>query len=160
MKDRKLGRKTTIVIALTGSMLTASIALAAWVATGTGTGAAKAGTAVSLTVANGTAAGDLYPGFTDGDLYFEVTNPNPYDVEVTAVEYAGGAITGAGGIGTCTTTGVTMDAGSIAIGPTTVAAGATVPFTVADVINMDNTSDNGCQDATFTIPVTVTGASL
>ncbi len=160
MKDRKFGRKATIVAVVTGSMLVAGVALAAWTATGTGTGAAKATTATALTVANGTASADLYPGFADGDLSVDVTNPNSYDIEVSAVEYTGGAITGAGGIGTCTTTGVTMDAGSIAVGPTTITAGSTVNIPVADVINMDNTSDNGCQGATFTIPVTVTGASV
>jgi hypothetical protein len=37
--------------------------------------------------------------------------------------------------------------------------GETKTFILDGAAAMDNTSDNGCQDATFTIPVTLTGVS-
>ena len=41
----------------------------------------------------------------------------------------------------------------------TVPAGGSTSTTVAGVVSMDNSSDNSCQGATFTVPVTVSGAS-
>jgi hypothetical protein len=154
-------RRTTIVAMFVGGMLAGSVALAAWVATGTGTGSAKAISAVPLVVVNGTASADLYPGFTDGDLYLGVTNPNAYPVKITSVAQAAGSVSSDKGVA-CqgAGTGVSLDVGSIVLpAPVSIAAGATVPFTVVNVVNMTNASDDSCQGATFTIPVTVTGAS-
>jgi len=156
---RRTGRKAAVVAVFLGAALTGSVALAAWVATGTGSGAAKAITATDLVVVNGTAVADLYPGFANGDLELTVTNDNPYAVEVTSVQRTGSSITSDNA--TCDTngSGVTMDAGSIAVGPVSIAAGATVNIAVDDVMNMATTSDNACQGATFTVPVTVAGTS-
>ncbi len=52
-----------------------------------------------------------------------------------------------------------MDSGSIAVGPVSIGAGATVNIAVDDVMNMSAASDNACQGATFQVPVTVSGAS-
>lgn len=152
-------RRTVVVAALVGGMLAGSVALASWLATGTGTGAAKAVTADSLVVTNGTASADLYPGMADGDLYLTVQNTNDYPIAITAVEAAAGSVTSDAGVN-CqgANTGVSLDAGSIAV-TESVAANATVSFTVADIVNMSNASDTSCQGATFTIPVTVSGAS-
>jgi hypothetical protein len=68
-----------------------------------------------------------------------------------------GSITGAGGIGTCTVTGVTFtDQLALTLD---IAAGGSATFTLDDAAQMSNLSDNGCQGATFTIPVAMTGAS-
>lgn len=152
-------RKTLVVVALVGGMLAGGVALAAWLATGTGTGAAKAVTAETLVVADGTASADLYPGMADGDLYLTVENTNDYPVAITAVETAAGSITSDAGLD-CqgADTGVSLDAGSIELSET-VAANSTISFTVPDVVNMSNASDDSCQGAAFSIPVTVSGAS-
>jgi hypothetical protein len=153
--------RRVVVAALVGGMLAGTVAMAAWVATGTGTGSAQAITATDLVVTDGTASPDLYPGFTDGDLYLDVENPNPYDVTVTTVEQAVGIVTSdAGAACEDADTGVSLDPGAIVLPvPVDIAAGDTESFTVADVVNMTNASVDACQSATFSIPVTVTGES-
>jgi hypothetical protein len=153
--------RRVVVAALVGGMLAGTVAMAAWVATGTGTGSAQAITATDLVVTDGTASPDLYPGFTDGDLYLDVENPNPYDVTVTTVEQAVGIVTSdAGAACEDADTGVSLDPGAIVLPvPVDIAAGDTESFTVADVVNMTNASVDACQGATFSIPVTVTGES-
>lgn len=156
---RRTGRRAATIAVLVGSVFAGSIALAAWVATGTGSGAAKAITATDLVVVNGTAVADLYPGFSNGDLELTVTNNNPYAVSVTSVQRTGAAITSDNATCDANGSGVTMDAGAIAVGPVAIGAGATVNIPVDDVMNMATTSDNACQGATFTVPVTVSGTS-
>src|SRR6266516_3324608 len=115
----------------------AGLVYAAWTNTGSGSGYAKAGTAQALTTVDVSAstAATLYPG-ANGDVLIKVNNPNPYPVRVTDVT-GNGTITADSGHATCVTTGVT--------------------FTGA--AHMSNASDNGCQGATFTIPVSLTGTS-
>jgi len=159
MKLRRTGRKTAAVALFAGVMFAGSIALAAWISTGTGSGAAKAITATDLVVVNGTAVADLYPGFNNGDLELSVTNPNPYAVQVTSVQGTATAITSNNA--TCDTNGngVTMDSGSVPVGPVSIGAGATVNIAVDDVMNMSTAADNACQGATFQVPITVSGTS-
>jgi hypothetical protein len=71
---------------------------------------------------------------------------------------ANGAVTASGGDGTCTTTGVTLTS------PQTVsisvpANGDSAETTLTNVAHMSNASETGCQNATFTVPVTLAGAS-
>jgi hypothetical protein len=85
-----------------------------------------------------------------------VTNPNPFAVTVTAVTGAG-AITSDKGAACNTSTGVTFtntSGLSQAVG-----AGATVTFSLAGKVAMSNASDNSCQGAVFTVPVTLTATS-
>src|SRR5437660_9891956 len=74
-----------------GVLAALGIAFAAWTASGTGSGRASAISAQALTVNASTGTADLYPGFTQGDLYFTVTNPNPYGVSLT--NFTSGAVT-------------------------------------------------------------------
>lgn len=160
MKSRS-ARKTVVVAALVGGMLAGSVALAAWLASGTGSGSAKAVNAENLVVTNGTASADLYPGMANGDLFLTVENTNDYPVRITSVQAAAGDVTSTAGA-TCegATTGVSLDGGTITLPtPEDVGANSTISFTVVDVVNMSNASDTSCQGATFTIPVTVSGAS-
>ena len=150
-------RKTAVVLAGSMGAFALSVAFAAWVSTGTGSGSAKATQAQELTTvdASASATAQLYPGGTGG-LKITINNPNPYPVKVTKVE-GSGPITGAGGLGTCATTGVTytdQTGLSLAVG-----AGSSETFTLANSVAMSNASDSGCQGATFTIPVTLTGES-
>jgi hypothetical protein len=154
-------RKTFVVAALVGGMLAGSVALAAWLASGTGTGSAKAVNAENLVVTDGTASADLYPGMANGDLFLTVQNTNDYPVRITSIQAAAGDVTSTAGA-SCegATTGVSLDGGQITLpAPQDVGANSSISFTVADVVNMTNASDTSCQGATFSIPVTVTGAS-
>jgi hypothetical protein len=117
-------------------------------------GAAGAGRAQPITVvqSNGTVASKLYPG-ASADLIVEIDNPNNFPVDIVTV-MASGAVTSSGGIGNCTTTGVTV--------PTqkglsvTVAPGANVTVHIPDGVAMGPNSSSGCQGATFNVPVALT----
>lgn len=129
---------------------------AAWTTGGSGSGYAKAGTAQALTTVDvsASASPDLYPG-TDGNVIVRINNSNPYPVKVTDIN-GNGAITASGGIGACATTGVTYTNQS---GTFNVPANSAATFTLNNAAHMSNASENGCQGATFAIPVTLVGAS-
>jgi hypothetical protein len=129
---------------------------AAWVTSGTGSGYAKSTSAQNLTTSVVVPSATLYPG-ANGDVAVTINNPNPYPVQVTAISNGTGAITGTGGTGTCTTTGVTFtNQTGLTIA---VAANSSTTSTLTGAAHMSNASDDGCQSATFTIPVALTGAS-
>jgi hypothetical protein len=156
MQHRKLGRKAIVVTVIVGGMLGGSVALAAWVATGSGNGYAKATTAAALSTvdASGATTAQLYPG-ANGDVVVTIHNPNPYPVRVTAIDGIG-AITSDQGAACDASTGVTF---SDQTGTWDVAAGGNQQVTLTGAVAMDNTSDTTCQGALFTIPVDLTGAS-
>ena len=62
-----------------------AVAVAFWAADGLGPGDSEALSASTITVAAATGAADLYPGFTQGDVYFTSANANPYPVTLTAM---------------------------------------------------------------------------
>jgi hypothetical protein len=88
----------------------------------------------------------------------KVTNPNPFPVRITSiVKQPAAAISSDKGAACDASTGVTFsDQTGLALD---LAAGATTTFTLANAVSMSNASDNSCQGAVFTIPVTVSGAS-
>jgi hypothetical protein len=145
---------STVLILAAG----AGIAVAAWNASGSGSGYAKAGTSVALTTVDvsATVTASLYPGAT-GDVVVKIANPNSYPVTVTAVA-GSGAITASGGAGTCTTTGVTFtDQTGLSLAVPAGSAGTS--FTLTGSAAMSNASQDGCRNAVFTVPVSLTGAS-
>jgi hypothetical protein len=155
----KLPRKLVFVLAAIVVLVLASIVLAAWSTSGSGTGYAKAGTASALVIGDASASttADLYPGST-GAVKLMVTNNNNFPVRVTAVsKQAAGTITSDKGAACNASTGVTFtNQTGLALD---VAANATQTFTLASAVSMTNASDNTCQGAVFSIPVDVTGAS-
>lgn len=153
---RKLLKKGSVTAIFLGVMLAASVAFASWLATGTGNGYAKATSAQNLTTSAATPTADLYPGGT-GNLKITINNPNPYPVLVTQIARTGGAITSDAGAACDASTGVSMSTPqTVSI---SVAAGGSTTTTLTGVMSMTNSSDTTCQGATFTVPVTVTGAS-
>jgi hypothetical protein len=145
------GLLTVLVLGVVG------LVYAAWTTNGSGSGYAKAGTAQALTTIDVSAstAATLYPG-ANGDVLLKINNPNPYPVRVTDV-IGNGAITADAGHATCVTTGVTFtDQHSQTLD---IAASSQTQSTLTGAAHMSNASDNGCQGATFTIPVSLTGVS-
>lgn len=141
-----------VVIALAGS-----VAVAAWLSSGTGNGYAKATTAQALTTidASASTSATLYPGAT-GNVTIDISNPNPYPVRVTSVtgngtitSNAGSACNGSTGVTFTNQTGLTLDVG----------ANTDATFTLNGAVSMTNASDNSCQGAVFTIPVSLSGQS-
>ena len=137
-----------LAISLSGT----AVAFALWSTSGVGTGSAKALTAQSLTVNAATATADLYPGFTQGDVYFSVNNPNPYPVTITSM--TPGAITTSNP--SCVATNITVASASglsIVLPANSTATGQTI----TNVVTMLSTAPDACQGVTFTIGLTLTG---
>jgi hypothetical protein len=146
-------RKRTIAAAIVFIAAAGGAVAAYWGATGTGDGEAASVSAQAITVSASTGTADLYPGFTDGDLSFTVTNPNPYPVEFTS--YTAGTITSSDPAN-CPSTNVTVVDGAISL---SVAAGATaLATTLPDVVTMISAAPDGCQNKTFTVTLTLSGS--
>jgi hypothetical protein len=157
MRDRT--RKQQLIAGLLTLLVFGVVGLvyAAWTTSGSGSGYAKAGSAQALTTVDVSAstAATLYPG-ANGDVLIKTNNPNPYPVRVTDVT-GNGTITADSGHATCVTSGVTFtDQHSQTID---IPASSQTQTTLTGAAHMSNASDNGCQGATFTIPVSLTGTS-
>ena len=147
-------RKILVAVAVVAVAVTGAFASAAWLSSGTGDGAAKADTQKGIVITAGTPTAQLFPG-AKGDLKVDVKNDNPYPIAVTTIDGAG-TITSSDDV--CTkSTGVTF-ADQAGVG-TKIAPGATESITLKDSVAMDNSSDDACQGATFTVPVKVTALS-
>lgn len=153
MKRERKRKFATIVVAL--SVITGGgVVYALWSANGAGPSQAKALTAQSITVTTATATADLYPGFTLGDVFFTLTNPNPYAVTMTSM--TPGTVTSSNP-GACPASNVTVIGAS---GLTlVVGASATSPtLSIVDVVSMSAAAPDGCQGVTFTIALTLSGS--
>ena len=154
-----LSYKKTLVIALAtvGLVTAGGLAWATWSANGTGSGRGQSLTAVTVTVTAVSGAADLYPGFSNGDVYFTLTNSNPYPVRFTAM--SSGTVTSSD-IPNCPSANVTVDATASGL-TLDVAAGATSgTLSIVDVVNMAPAAPDGCQTKTFTITLTLTGTQV
>jgi hypothetical protein len=160
---RKVNRRTKVILAVCAVAAVAVNAGAAWAywrITGSGTGAAQAGTVIELTL-KGTSDDKkpLYPGGTS-NLTVTVTNENDFPIEVTTVSAAAGKATAdeAHREGGCRTTGVVVSKEVHEVS-WTVQRNTIGVFTLIDGIRMTNQSDSSCQGATFTIGVKATAVS-
>lgn len=154
-KLRRPGRRSAILALALGLLFAAGIAFAAWTATGTGSGYAKATTAQPLTTVDVSAsvAATLYPGAT-GDVELRISNPNPYPVVVSDVT-GNGAITASDPA--CNVASVSFtDQTGLSLN---VPASGAATFTLAGAVQMSSAANDNCQGATFTIPVALTGSS-
>jgi len=154
---RRFSRKMTVASVFLGVMVAGSIAFAAWTASGTGSGYAKAKSAQPLTTVDvsGSTTATLYPGAT-GSLLLRVDNPNDYDVTISSVT-GNGTITSDKGAACNASTGVTFtDQTGLSLVAT---HNAQTTFTLSGAVAMSNASDNTCQGAVFTVPVSISGAS-
>lgn len=149
-RRRKIASFVVVGVLLTGG----GIAAALWSASGSGSGQAKALSAQALTVTAATGAADLYPGFTAGDVFFTITNPNPYPVTFTSM--TAGAITSSNPAG-CPATNVTVaNATGLSLAAGTSSTSGTQ--SIVDVVTMAAAAPDGCQGATFTISLTLSGS--
>lgn len=151
---------TVALIAALG--LFGGTAYAYFAGSGTGSGQTNVGkmsTVTLVAVVTTTPNSSLSPGHS-GDVLLKVKNPNPHSVTLVKVTWTGGPISADAGHPSCTTTGVTFTnwAGVISIPPDTATNGypGGYPVHLTGHATMDNSSSNGCQGATFFIPVTIT----
>lgn len=155
--------KRAVAIGMVSTAVIGSgVAFASWSASGTGTAAAKAGTASAVTgvTATTTTSGTLVPG-SSVPLVVNIHNPNAFPVTVTAITVSSGAPSGApGGNCTATSSGVTTT-GVSATGLTLVVQpnSDNTYTSPTNNVSMATTSDNSCQGGTFTWSATVTATS-
>lgn len=155
MRVRISNRMAAGVIALV-FLLTAGLAIALWSSDGSGSGRAAAISAQTVTVNAATGAADLYPGNTQGDVHFTLTNANPYPIRFT--DMTPGAIT-SNDETNCPASNVTV--GSETDLTLDVAANATSgPLSIADVVTLVSGAPDGCQGVTFTIALNLTGTQV
>jgi hypothetical protein len=169
---RKLSRKQRFIGAAITLLVLAVVgfAYAAWTSSGTGSGYAKATSAQALSTVDVSASttATLYPG-ANGDLLLKIHNPNPYPVQVTSVT-GNGTITADNAHSTCGSdgahpTGVTytnQTGQTINVPNASTNTGDGVgnkQVTLGGSVQMANTSDDSCQGATFTVPVSLSGQS-
>jgi hypothetical protein len=159
-KIRRLSTKMLVASgALTAGLVAGGIAFATWTSNGVGSGGAGAVTAVNLTVTAATGTADLFPGTTQGDVYFTITNPNPYPVTFTSMSL-GGAITNAvaGDATACPPANVTA-VGATGLNLTVGANTTSATQSIANVVSMALAAPDGCQGKSFVIPLTLSGSS-
>jgi len=161
-------RTTPVVVVATALsvLMGAGVAFAAWTANGTGAAGAKATSFLALTVSAGTTTAQLYPGGS-GDAVVSVTNPNPFAVKITQVaqDVSAGKFVSSDQGANCTDAAASTHPTGVSLTSATgsplatIAANSTSSFTLTGKVTMGNTSDTLCQNATFSIPVTVTSTS-
>jgi hypothetical protein len=143
------------VLAIAGSVV--AVAIAAWTTGGSGSGQAQAGTAASMTISAGTPSSSLYPT-ASADVAASINNTNPYKVLVSSI--ALGAVSVDAGHSGCNTSSVHVVSPQTNGGTGwTVPASGSLAVDLTSAISMDNTANDSCQGATFTVALTATGAS-
>lgn len=131
----------------------ASTAYAYFTSHGSGTGHGTTGTlAVSVVASAGTPSSPLFPQGT-ADLTLTL-NSNASGTIIGITQ--NGTLSVTGGSGGCTgaNSGVSVPTNNTLSVPVTGGSGVVVH--IANAASMSNTSNNGCQGATFSIPVTIT----
>jgi len=122
-------------------------------ASGTGSGNAKALSAVTVTVNASTGVADLYPGFAGGKVFFTLTNTNPYPVSFASM--TSGTVTSSDQTN-CPASNVTVGtAGSLSL--------PSPPTRRAPAVHQQRGFDgsaapDGCQGVVFTVALTLSGA--
>ncbi len=155
---RRPARSTTVAIVFAAVLVLAAstAAYAYWTSSGEGTGAASTGTlqAVVVTATAATPTSVLLPGHTAGAA-FRVSNPNHFDVTLTTVT-RDGDITVSGGSSCDAANAAVTFADQTGLDITVPANSVGWPIELAaDAVSMGADSANGCQSASFDIPITV-----
>jgi hypothetical protein len=151
-------KKVLIALATVAAVSVTAFAAAAWLSGGSGAAYSTADTAKDLTTGDisATVKADLYPG-ASAAASIEIVNPNPYPIRITNVKGNGAVTPDSAHAAGCVTTGVSFaDQSGLTID---IPANGSTQAELAGAVSMTNASDNGCQGAKFTIPVTFTGGS-
>jgi hypothetical protein len=142
------------------TLLLTGTASAYWHSTGAGTGSASsaAGLASLTTTATVATGAALAPGGSAAPLTLTIDNPGSLAVTVTTLALdASRSIGVTGAKGTCTNPPLSVTTPAGWTGLTVPAGGTTGATTIAGAVSLGVAASSGCQGATFTIPVTLTG---
>jgi|HubBroStandDraft_1064217.scaffolds.fasta_scaffold312655_2 hypothetical protein len=148
--------------ALAAVLVGGGVAFATWSASGSGTGSALAYSEQTVTVnAVALPASDasLYPGGPAGNVYFTVTNPNPYAIKITNIAWGTPV---SGNPSACPSSVISVDANAPTSGfsLTIPAAGTSPAVEVNAVLDLSTSATDACQGGSFNVPVTVTGTQV
>ena len=144
------------VAALAAICVTVGIVVAAWSASGTGSGGAAATVAQSITLTAVTPSGSaasLYPGGSSG-VYFTASNPNPYTVVITNITWGTPVSLNTTA---CPSSNFTLDAAApttglnIVIPPNPQTGAFAIPTAVVD---LSHGAPDGCQGVGVNVPMT------
>ena len=157
---RRVLRVAAAGATMVGVLAMAGTATARWTTSGSGSGTgATAGGLARLTTTAVTASGTALAPNGSAPLTLRVANPSNVAVTVTSVTLDGSrSITSTGAIGTCANPALSVSSSGWS-GVTVPANGTSGTITIPGAVAMGAGADNGCQGATFTIPVTLTGTS-
>jgi len=149
-------------VAAAAALIGGGVAWATWTASGSGTGSALAYTAQTVTlnaVALNSSSASLFPGGPAGNVYFTVTNPNPYPIKITNIAW--GTPTSANP-SACANSVISVDAGAPTSGfnITVAANGTSAAVQVNSVLDLSSSATDACQGNAFNVPLTVTGQQL
>ena len=157
-------KKLTALAVATAVLTVAGIAGAAWLSSGTGDGTATAGVAVDIDAEGGAVTTDLLYPNGSGDVQLTISNPNPYNVEVTNINLNTADVDGiVSGLESCDVGGhgvefADQEASWIVPAADEIGDGE-LPVTLEGAASMSNDSHTSCQGQDFTIPVALVGAS-
>ena len=145
-----------IVLATAVLVVAAASGYAYWTSSGDGTGAASTGSlqAVVVTGSVATPTSLLLPGLT-ASAAFRATNPNHFDVTITSVTQDGD-VTVFGGSGCTPVNAAVAMADQTGLSINVPANAVDWPVELdSGAVTMGAGSANGCQSATFDIPIMV-----
>lgn len=147
-------RRRRIVTITTGALAVsvASVAFAAWVADGTGSGTATSRTHQEVSINGAADVTDLYPGDVQ-DLSVVIDNSgNPYNVVVQTITVGTSSAP-------CTEPDFTFGAYTIPAGDLVVPAGSDATVVLTDAVAMGHDSATDCQGDTWTLDLSFEGES-
>lgn len=157
-------RKALVTGTVVGSVasISAGVAFALWSAGGSGSGTALAVVAQPVTVnavALSSSAASLFPGGPAGNVYFSVTNPNPYPIKITSITW--GTPTSANPTA-CSNAMISVDSGAPTSGfnLTIGANGTSTVSQINSVLDLSANAPDGCEGNEFLVPITVSGQQL
>jgi len=150
---------------LTGVVLAVLVGAAVvYASSQTGTGSGKATTvgiqSIPLSAVSCSGTGDLYPGGPAGPVCFTLANPNPFRVTFSSVTYLPPNTAIVANSPSCGAANVSIAPGAPATltTPITVSGGqVTGVLTIPGVVQMATAAPDGCQGATFNIPLSLNG---
>jgi hypothetical protein len=155
-------RARLVVAGLVLALLGVAVAVAAWTSSGSGPGAAQAGTAAGVTLAAGTPSASLVPT-ASADVATVISNSNSYKVHVSSIaldssQGTNGFAVDAGHSG-CNLAALSYSTQTNGGAGWDVTAGGNSSLDLSGAISMSNAAVDACQGATFTVYLTATAVS-